>query len=142
MGNHSMPSKPSTLKRTVAAGAMVGCSAVGLGALSSVAAPTANACWLGCHHTTTNNTTNNTNTGVAVSVTNSNGNVKQSNSFSGNTISPQFGLGILGPTQASTTASIGNIAAANGVGNTVAVVVAQTTNNVCASTAAGSVTCS
>ncbi len=43
MGNHSVPSKTSTLKRTVAAGAIVGCSAVGLGALSSLAAPMANA---------------------------------------------------------------------------------------------------
>ena len=46
MGNHSMPSN-QTLKRTVAAGAIAGCSAVGLSALSTVAAPTANACWLG-----------------------------------------------------------------------------------------------
>ena len=127
MGNHSMPSK-SMLRRTAAAGAIAGFSAVGLGALSTVAAPTANAfCFGNCRHTTTTTTTtnsNNNNNTVSVSV--SNGVTTQSNRGSGNIVNPQFGLGVLGPTQASTTASIGNISAANGLLNTTNIVIAQT----------------
>ena len=65
MGNHSMPSK-QIVKRTVAAGTIAGCSAVGLGALSTVAAPAANACWLGCH--STHNSTTSTPAAVAGSM--------------------------------------------------------------------------
>jgi hypothetical protein len=43
MGKHAMPRKPSTLKRTVAAGAIAGCGAISLGALSGLASPMANA---------------------------------------------------------------------------------------------------
>jgi hypothetical protein len=115
------------LKRTVAAGAIAGLSAVGLGALSTVAAPTANAfCFGNCRHTTTTtNTTgsNNNNNNVSISV--SNGNTTQSNRGSGNIVNPQLGLGVLGPTQASTTASIGNVSALNGNANLTTFVISQ-----------------
>ena len=137
MGKHAMPRKPSTMKRTVVAGAIAGCSAIGLGALSELAAPTANASPWG-HHTSGHNTTNsnNSNNGVAVSVSTSNGNTKQSNTLSGNQING-LQLGVLGANTAANT-SIGNISAANGNANVVSVIVAQstitTTNPVCLNT--------
>ena len=126
MGNHSMPSKPSMLRRTVAAGTMVGCSAVGLGALSSVAAPTANAHWGHSSTTTTTTTSNSNNNNNPVSISLSNGNTTQSNRGSGNIVNPQFGFGLLGPTQVSTTASIGNISAENGNAYVTSIIIAQT----------------
>jgi len=120
MGNHSVPSK-QTLKRTVAAGTIAGCSAVGLGALSTLAAPTANACWFGCHstHTTTSNTS--TNSGVSVTASQSNGNTTQSTgALSGNQFSVPIGLG-LAPVQTSANTSINNVSAANGAANTIVI---------------------
>src|ERR1700731_4100514 len=132
MGNHSVPSK-QTLKRTVAAGTIAGCSAVGLGALSTLAAPTANACWFGCHSTHSTTTNNSTNTGVSVSVSQNNGTTTQSTgAFSGNNLSPQFGLGLLtaaGPTQTSASAPISNVAVANGTLNPVTITAFQLTTN-------------
>jgi hypothetical protein len=132
MGNHSMPSK-QIVKRTVAAGTIAGCSAVGLGALSTLAAPTANACWLGCHSTqnTTSNTTKNSNnnSGVSVSVSQNNGTTTQSTgALSGNQFSVPIGLG-LAPINTSANTSISNVAVANGTLNPVTIVAAQTTVN-------------
>jgi hypothetical protein len=128
MGNHSMPSK-QTLKRTVAAGAIAGCSAVGLSALSTVAAPAANACFFGCSHTSNTSTTKNSNnnSGVSVTMSQSNGNTKQSTgALSGNAFSIPIGLGVA-PINASTITPITNVSALNGTANTQAVVVTQTT---------------
>ena len=120
MGNHSVPSK-QTLKRTVAAGTIAGCSAVGLGALSTLAAPTANACWFGCHSTHTTTTNNSTNTGVSVTASQSNGNTTQSTgALSGNQFSVPIGLG-LAPVQTSANTSINNVSAANGAANTIVI---------------------
>jgi len=145
MGNHSVPSK-QTLKRTVAAGTIAGCSAVGLGALSTLAAPTANACWFGCHstHTTTSNTSSNN--GVSVTASQSNGNTTQSTgALSGNQFSVPIGLG-LAPVNASTNTSINNVSAANGAANTLSVVAFQlpitTTTTTTTFTCAGGVTLS
>jgi hypothetical protein len=132
MGNHSMPSKPSVVTRTVAAGAIAGCTAVGFGALSSVAAPTANAKGFGglfggggSTSSTSNTTTNKNSPTISISQ----GNTTQSNSRSGNIVNPQFGIGVLGPTQASTTVSVGNVSALNGVANvtTIAITTVKTT---------------
>jgi len=144
MGNHSMPSK-QTLKRTVAASAIAGCSAVGLGALSTVAAPAANACWFGCHSTQNTTTTKNSNnnSGVAVTLSQSNGNTKQSTgAFSGNAFSIPIGLG-LAPVNASTITPITNVSALNGTANTQAVVVTQSTitSFTCTTAVGGSTTC-
>ena len=124
MGNHSVPSK-QTLKRTVAAGTIAGCSAVGLSALSTLAAPTANACWFGCHstHTTTSNTS--TNTGVSVTASQSNGNTTQSTgALSGNQLSVPIGLGLT-PVNTSANTSINNVSAANGAANTIVITAFQ-----------------
>ena len=135
MGNHSKPSN-QTLKRTVAAGAIAGCSAVGLSALSTVAAPAANACFAFCGGTTHNSSStknSNNNSGVSVSLSQSNGNTKQSTgALSGNQFSVPIGIG-LAPINTSANTSISNVSAANGAANTQAVVVAQTTttNIVC-----------
>jgi hypothetical protein len=152
MGNHAMPSK-HTLKRTVAAGTIAGCSAVGLGALSTLAAPTANAfCFGKCSHTTTTTTTSgpsSSGSGINVSVSNNNGNTTQSTgAFSGNAFSIPIGLG-LAPVNASTVTPITNVSALNGTGNLVTVVAAQTTTIVNTTTttttctgAVGTATCS
>jgi hypothetical protein len=144
MGNHSKPSN-QTLKRTVAAGAIAGCSAVGLGALSTVAAPAANAfCFGKCSHTTTSTNNSNNNSGVSVTLSQSNGNTKQSTgALSGNQFSVPIGLG-LAPVNTSANTSISNVSALNGTANTQAVVVTQSTitSFTCTSAAAGgSVTC-
>ena len=143
MGNHSKPSN-QTLKRTVAAGAIAGCSAVGLSALSTVAAPAANACWLGCHSTQNTTKNSNNNSGVSVSLSQSNGNTKQSTgALSGNQFSVPIGIG-LAPVNTSANTSISNVSALNGTANTQAVVVTQSTitSFTCTSAAAGgSVTC-
>lgn len=143
MGNHSMPSK-QTLKRTVAASTIAGCSAVGLGALSTLAAPTANACFFGCH--STHNTTSgpsSSGSGINVSVSNNNGNTTQkTGAFSGNAFSIPIGLGVA-PINASTITPITNVSALNGTGNLVTVVAAQTTTVTCTTAlGGGSVTCS
>jgi hypothetical protein len=149
MGNHAMPSK-HTLKRTVAAGTIAGCSAVGLGALSTLAAPTANACFFGCHSTnTTTSGPSSSGSGINVSVSNNNGNTTQSTgAFSGNAFSIPIGLG-LAPVNASTITPITNVSALNGTGNLVTVVAAQTTTIVNTTTttktctgALGTTTCS
>jgi hypothetical protein len=150
MGNHSVPSK-QTLKRTVAAGTIAGCSAVGLGALSTLAAPAANACFLGCHSTHNSTSNSSSGSGINVSVSNNNGNTTQSTgAFSGNNISPQFGLGVLtatGPTSTSVFTPITNVSALNGTGNLVTVVAAQTTTTTttttktCTTALGGSVSC-
>ncbi len=125
MGNHSMPSK-HTLQRTVAAGAIVGCSAVGIGVLSSLAAPMANA-KSHSHGTSGPSNSSSAGSGVAVTVSNTDGNTKQSTgAFSGNAFSIPIGIGLT-PANAPVSTSIGNISAANGTLDTTAVVVAQTT---------------
>jgi len=134
MGNHSVPSK-QTLKRTVAAGTIAGCSAVGLGALSTLAAPTANACWFGCHSTHTTTTNTSTNTGVSVTASQNNGNTTQSTgALSGNQFSVPIGLGLT-PATTSANTSINNVSAANGAANTIVITAFQlpvTTNtNIC-----------
>jgi hypothetical protein len=134
MGNHSMPSKTSTLRRTVAAGTIAGCSAVGLGALSTLAAPTASACFAFCGGSThSSSSSTSSNNGVSVSVSQTDGNVKQSTgALSGNQLSVPIGLG-LAPVNTTASTSISNVAAANGVGDTIAVVAFQlpVTSNVC-----------
>lgn len=136
MGNHSMPSKTSTLRRTVAAGTIAGCSAVGLGALSTLAAPTASACFAFCGGST-HNSTHTSNNGVSVSASQSNGNTTQSTgALSGNQISTPIGLGVLtaaGPTNTSANTSISNVSAANGAANTIVITAFQlpVTSNVC-----------
>ncbi len=147
MGNHSMPSKPSTLRRTVAAGTIAGCSAVGFGALSTVAAPAANACFLGCHSTHNSTSNSSSGSGINVTVSNNNGNTTQSTgAFSGNNLSPQFGLGVLGvPANTSAFVPVTNVSALNGTGNLVTVVAAQTTINTTTKTCTGALgmtTCS
>ena len=144
MGNHSMPSN-QTLKRTVAAGAIAGCSAVGLSALSTLAAPTANACFFGCH--STNNTTSgpsSSGSGINVSVSNNNGNTTQSTgAFSGNAFSIPIGLGLT-PVNTSANTQLTNVSALNGTGNLVTVVATQSTvkNITCTTALGGSVSCS
>ncbi len=138
MGNHSMPSKTSTLRRTVAAGTIAGCSAVGLGALSTLAAPTASACFAFCGGST-HNSTHTSNNGVSVSASQSNGNTTQSTgALSGNQISTPIGLGVLtaaGPTNTSANTSISNVSAANGAANTIVITAFQlpvtVNSNVC-----------
>jgi hypothetical protein len=144
MGNHSKPSK-QTLKRTVAAGTIAGCSAVGLGALSTVAAPAANACFFGCSHTSNTSTTKNSNnnSGVAVTLSQSNGNTKQSTgALSGNQFSVPIGIG-LAPVNTSANTSISNVSALNGTANTQAVVVTQSTitSFTCTTAVGGTTTC-
>jgi hypothetical protein len=132
MGNHSVPSK-QTLKRTVAAGTIAGCSAVGLGALSTLAAPTANACWFGCHSTHSTTTNKSTNTGVSVTASQSNGNTTQSTgALSGNQFSVPIGLG-LAPVNTSANTSINNVSAANGAANTIVITAFQlpVTSKIC-----------
>jgi hypothetical protein len=142
MGNHSKPSN-QTLKRTVAAGAIAGCSAVGLSALSTVAAPAANACWLGCHSTQNTTKNSNNNSGVSVTLSQSNGNTKQSTgALSGNQFSVPIGIG-LAPVNTSANTSISNVSALNGTANTQAVVVTQSTitSFTCTTAVGGTTTC-
>lgn len=123
MGNHSMPSK-QVLKRTVAAGTIAGCSAVGLGALSTIAAPTANACFAFCGGST-HTTTHTSNNGVSVTASQSNGNSTQSTgALSGNQLSVPIGLGLV-PATTSANTSINNVSAANGAANTIVITAFQ-----------------
>lgn len=147
MGNHSMPSN-HTLKRTVAAGTIAGCSAVGLGALSTLAAPTANACFFFCGGSTHSTTgPSNSGSGINVSVSNNNGNTTQkTGAFSGNAFSLPIGLG-LAPVNTSANTQLTNVSALNGTGNLVTVTAAQTTINTITTTktctgALGMTTCS
>jgi hypothetical protein len=140
MGNHSMPSKTSTLRRTVTAGTIAGCSAVGIGALSTVAAPAANACFLACStHSSSTSTSQSGGSGVTVNISQSDGKTTQSTgALSGNQISTPIGLGVLtaaGPTQTSANTSISNVSALNGSADTIVVTAFQLpvtiNNNTC-----------
>ena len=133
MGTHRN-SHSAKLNRTLAFGAVAGATAIGLGALSAMTAPAAQADWFGgasglgsgnasgndlfSHAGNGNGNNNYTDNNQYIGGVHGNGNVNQTTWASGNTINNQLGVGFLNPVvggiaiNAGATASIGGFSTA------------------------------